>query len=81
MNSSNSNGKNIGIISLFIEDALDITNVYGITSSYPDSEKLIHASELINAPIRKIVHATVYFILAFFIITFLGVLFDNKRYI
>jgi len=81
MNSSNSNGRSIGIISWFIEDALDITNEYGITSSYPNDEKVMRASELINAPIRKVIHATVYFVLAFFIITFLGVVFDQKKYL
>ncbi|MBR0427019.1 MAG: VanZ family protein [Clostridia bacterium] len=80
MNSKNSNGRSIGIINLFIEDALDITNEYGITSSYPDNEKLIHASELINAPIRKAIHAIVYFVLAFFIITFIGAVFEHKNF-
>ena len=47
MNSTNSNGKSTGIISLFIEDALDITNEYGITNSHPNDEKLERASKSI----------------------------------
>lgn len=80
MSSYNSNGKSTDIISIFIEDTLDITNEYGITNSYPDESKLAHASELINAPMRKVIHASVYFVLAFFIMVFLGVIFDNKKY-
>ena len=81
MNSQNSNGKSTGIISLFIEDALDITNEYGITSSHPTDEKLDRAANLINAPMRKVIHASVYFLLAFFVMTFLNIVFDHKKYL
>lgn len=81
MNSTNSNGKSTGIISLFIEDALDITNEYGITNSHPNDEKLERASELINAPMRKVAHASVYFVLAFFVMIVLNIIFDHKKYL
>ncbi len=81
MNSNNSNGKSTNIISLFIEDTLDITNEYGITSSHPTDEKLDKAATLINAPMRKVIHATVYFVLAFFIMIVLNIIFDHKKYI
>lgn len=81
MNSKNSNGKSTDIISLFIEDTLDITNEYGITSSHPTDEKLDRAANLINAPMRKVIHASVYFVLAFFIMVFLNIVFDHKKYI
>ena len=80
MNTTNSNGKSTEIIGMFIEDALDITNEYGITNSYPSNQKVQHASRLINAPMRKVMHASVYFGLAFFIIIFLDIVFDNKKY-
>lgn len=80
MNSNNSNGKSTDIISIFIEDTLDITNNYGITSSHPDEQKIEKASQLINAPMRKVIHATVYFVLAFFIITLINIIFDHKKY-
>ncbi len=80
MNSTNSNGKSTGIIGLFIEDALDITNEYGITNSHPNDEKLARASELINAPARKVIHASVYFVLAFFVMIVLNIIFDHKKY-
>lgn len=81
MSSKNSNGKSTNIISMFIEDTLDITNDYGITNSHPSDEKLEHASELINAPMRKVIHASVYFVLAFFSMTLWNIIFDHKHYI
>ena len=81
MTSKNSNGKSSGIISIFIEDALEITNDYGITDSHPDDSKLEHASELINAPMRKVIHATVYFVLGFFIMIIFSIIFDHNKYI
>lgn len=81
MSSKNSNGKSTGIIGIFIEDALEITNDYGITDSHPDDSKLEHASELINAPMRKVIHATVYFVLGFFIMLIFSILFDHNNYL
>lgn len=81
MNSKNSNGKSTDIIALFIEDTLEITNEYGITNSNPNAQKLAHVSQLINAPMRKVIHATVYFVLAFFIMILLNIIFDHKKYL
>lgn len=80
MNSNDSNGKSTDIIGIFIEDTLDVTNDYGITNSHPTDEKLAHASELINAPMRKVIHASVYFVLAFFIMVLLNIIFEHKKY-
>ena len=81
MNTSNSNGKSSGIISVFIEDALEVTNKYGITNSHPDDAKLEKASNLLNTPLRKVMHASVYFVLAFMIIFVTNFLFHNKKYV
>ena len=80
MSSNNSNGKSTDIISIFIEDALEITNDYGITSSHPNEQKIQRASQLINAPMRKVIHATVYFVLAFFIMILTNIVLDHKKY-
>lgn len=80
MNSQNSNSKSTDILSIFIEDALDFTNDYGITNSHPNDEKLAKASALINAPMRKVIHATVYFVLAFFIMILMNIIFEHKKY-
>lgn len=80
MNSSNSNTSSKGIISIFIEDTLDVTNKFGITNKHPSVEKLDKASELLNTPLRKVAHATVYFIGAFIIIFLTNYILNNKKY-
>lgn len=81
MNTDSSNGKSSGIIGVFIEDALEVTNKYGITDSHPDDAKLEKASSLLNTPLRKVMHASVYFVLAFIIIFVVNYLFYNKKYL
>ncbi len=81
MNSSNSNGKSTGLIALFIEDTLSVTNQYGITDSHPTDSKLERASNLINAPMRKVMHASVYFVLAVFLMVLFNIIFDHKHFI
>lgn len=81
MNSSNSNGTSTGILGAFIEDTLDITNEYGITNSHPTDSKIAQVSQLINAPMRKVMHASVYLILSFFIIAVFDIIFNHKYYI
>ncbi len=81
MNTSNSNGKSSGIIGVFIEDTLEVTNKYGITDSHPDDSKLEKASQLLNRPLRKVIHASVYFVLALMIVFVANYLFYNKKYL
>ena len=81
MNTNNSNGISSGIISVFIEDTLEITNKYGITNSHPDDAKLEKASQLLNTPLRKVMHASVYFVLAFMIIWVTNLFLHNKKFI
>lgn len=79
MNLNNSNSKSSAIIGAFIEDTLEVTNKYGITNSHPDNAKLEKATELLNTPLRKVMHASVYFVLAFMIIFVINYLFNHKR--
>ena len=81
MNSQKSNGKSSDIIALFVEDALEITNEYGITNSHPSDLKLTKVSQLINAPMRKVMHASVYFVLAFFFMILLNIISNHQYYI
>lgn len=81
MNTNNSNGKSTDIIGLFIEDTLDFTNKYDITDSHPDDKKIAKASLLLNAPLRKVMHASVYFVLAFLIVFFINSLSGNRYYL
>ena len=80
MNSDNSNGHSTDILAVFIEDTLDVTNKAGITNSNPSDAKLAKATKLINAPLRKVMHASVYFGLAFIIMLICGIIFDHRRY-
>lgn len=80
MNTDNSNGKSLSFISIFIEDTLKITNEFDITSSHPSSDKLLRASILLNKPLRKVAHASVYFVLGFMSILIVNMILDNKKY-
>ncbi len=79
MNNSNSNGESSRLISVFIEDTLEVTNKYGITDSHPDNTKLEKATEILNTPLRKVMHAGVYFVLAIMLIFVINYLFYNKK--
>ena len=81
MNSETSNGKSTGIVEQSISKFLDITNEAGITDAHPDDEKLAKAAALINAPLRKVVHATVYFVLALLLLAIGRVIFGSKKYL
>lgn len=81
MNTHSSNGKSTNIISMFIEDTLEVTNQYGITNSNPSEAKLERVSILINAPMRKVMHASVYCVLAIFLIIFFRTVLKNKSYL
>lgn len=80
MSSESSNGKSSDLVAIFIEDTLDITNEYGITDSHPTNQKLAKATRLINAPLRKVAHASVYFVLAFMVCILFSIVFDHKKY-
>ncbi len=80
MNTYSSNGKSISIISVFIDDTLDVTNKYGITNSNPSDSKLDKVSKLLNAPLRKVIHATVYFVMAIIIAFLVNFVLENKKY-
>ena len=81
MDSKESNGGSEGTISSTIKSILNITNEYQITNSHPDQEKLDHATQLLNKPMRKLMHFSVYFVLAICLMLFINFLFDNKRYL
>ncbi len=81
MNSNNSNDASTGIVERVISKVLYATNEAGITDSHPDEEKLTKAAKLINAPLRKVVHATVYFVLALLLLTISRIIFGSKKYL
>ena len=81
MTSLNSNDKSTDLAAIFIEDTLEVTNEYGITDSHPSEQKLAKAIQLINAPLRKVAHASVYFALAFVVCLAMAAIFSHKRYL
>ena len=81
MDAKESNSGSEGTIATTIKNILNITNEYQITNSHPDQEKLDHATQLLNKPMRKVMHFSVYFILAVVLMIFINYLFNNKRYI
>lgn len=81
MSSFDSNGDSTNIISVFLEKGLEFTNELGITHSHPNESKIEHATNLLNSPLRKVMHASVYFVLAFFIILIINVFTKNKKFL
>ena len=81
MNTNTSNGHSKEIISIFIEDSIETTNSLGLTSLNPTSAKIDKASKILNLPLRKMMHASVYFILSLIIVTYVNYMFDVRKYI
>ena len=81
MNTINSNDDSKNVISVFLEKGLEFTNELGITSSHPSDDKIEKATTLLNSPLRKVMHASVYFVLAFFIMILINVIKKKKNYL
>ncbi len=81
MNTTNSNGNSTNIITIFLERGLDFTNDLGITNSHPNESKVEHASRLLNSPLRKVMHASVYFVLSFFIMLIINIIKKEKKFL
>ena len=80
MNSNSSNGKSTSIIKLFIEDSFAVTS--GVTkSNYPTENEFGIAAYLMNPVSRKVMHASVYFVLALLIIIFINKNYKYKKYL
>ena len=80
MNTMNSNDGSKNVISLLLEKGLEFTNDLGITKSHPSDNKIERATQLLNSPLRKVMHASVYFVLSFFIMITINVLRNKKKY-
>ena len=81
MNAENSDHASKSIITIFIEDTIYNTNKYGLTDININSPKIDQLSELINVPLRKVMHAFVYFVLSIIILCILTYLLNNKKYL
>lgn len=64
MNTNESNTKSKNTINQVIETTVNTTNNIGITDKHPTETKKQVLTELLNKPLRKVAHASVYFVLA-----------------
>ena len=64
MSGSESNEKSKATINNVIDTTLEVTNDSGITDKHPSEKKINSVIEKLNKPLRKCMHASVYFVLA-----------------
>lgn len=64
MPSDESNSKSKGTINKAIEETLEVTNGSGITNKHPSEKRMNIVINKLNGPLRKCMHASVYFVLA-----------------
>ena len=67
MSGNESNEKSMATINNVIDTTLEVTNDSGITDKHPSEKKMNSVIEKLNRPLRKCMHASVYFILAIFV--------------
>lgn len=68
MDTNESNGKSKGIIGDVVETTVETTNNLGLTNQHPSANKIEQVTEKLNLPLRKVAHASEYFIFTFFIL-------------
>lgn len=78
MDTHESNGKSVKTIDLILEKTISITNKAKITDidSHSLTSKL---SQTLNRPLRKVAHASIYFVLGILLVIFMK-FFNIKRY-
>lgn len=80
MDTNESNGKSVKIIDTVLEKTFDITNKVKITNT--DSHSLaIQLSQRLNRPLRKVAHASIYFVLGILLTIFLKFCHVKKYYL
>lgn len=81
MNSASSNDKSSSLVEKSITSLFDLTNEYEITNAHISEEDLTIAVALVNAPLRKLAHATVYGVLAILLLVISRILFGSRKYL
>ena len=80
MDTNESNGKSVKTIDTILEKTFEITNKVKITDT--DSHSLaIELSQKLNRPLRKVAHASIYFVLGILLIIFLKFCHVKKYYL
>lgn len=80
MNTIESNGKSKGVIYSVVKCSIDITNRVNITN-IDSNINAIKITNKVNAPLRKVAHATVYFILGIILINAFKYFNSNRIYL
>ena len=68
MDTNESNGKSKTIINDVVEKSVETTNGLGITDRHPSKSKMEQVIEKLNYPLRKVAHASEYFIFTILIL-------------
>ncbi len=68
MNGDDSTYKSGKTINTAIKVAVNATNTVGITSTSPNSTKVDRTSELLQYPLRKLMHFSMYFVLSLLLV-------------
>lgn len=68
MDTNESNGKSKTIINDVVEKSVETTNGLGITNKHPSENKMKQIIEKSNYPLRKVAHASEYFIFTILIL-------------
>lgn len=71
MNTNESNGKSKTIINEVVEKSVETTNGLGITDKHPSKYKMQQVIEKWNYPLRKVAHASEYFVFTVLILVVL----------
>lgn len=71
MNTNESNGKSKTIINEVVEKSVETTNGLGITDKHPSKYKMQQVIEKWNYPLRKVAHASEYFVFTILILVVL----------
>lgn len=68
MDTNESNGKSKTIINDVVEKSVETTNGLGITDKHPSKSKMEQIIDKLNYPLRKVAHASEYFIFTILIL-------------
>ena len=68
MDSEQSNTKSKETINVVVENTIDVTNNIGITNEPTTKDNINSIVNVLNKPLRKCMHATVYFVLVILVI-------------
>ena len=68
MDSDQSNTKSKETINVVVENTIDVTNNIGITNEPTTKDNISSIVNVLNKPLRKCMHATVYFVLVILVI-------------